>query len=66
MHFPLKGCARENIVVLYGIALFTVYGENLQNVNQMQIIDTPMAYLPLHTKSISFGYMAAFNGDEMV
>lgn len=27
---------------------FTVYGENLQNVNQMQVIDTPMAYLPLH------------------
>lgn len=28
---------------------FTVIGENLQNVDQMQIIDTPLAYLPLHS-----------------
>lgn len=28
---------------------FTVFGENLTNVNQKQIIDTPLAYLPLHS-----------------
>lgn len=27
---------------------FTVIGQNLQNVDQSQIIDTPLAYLPLH------------------
>lgn len=30
------------------VVSFTVFGENLMNADQQQIIDTPMAYLPLH------------------